>query len=150
MTAAILTFDYAQFLVYFPEFSAYTEPQLQLKWDTAIFYISDIGNCGAVQGEKRQYAIYLMMAHLIFINELVIAGQVPGQVDSATIDKVSVSLTPPPNPTEFQWWLNISPYGQQLAALLLANSVGGYYIGGSPVMGSFRWGNYGRRRGGCC
>lgn len=146
--SAVLTFDYAQFIEYFPQFNTYSEPELQLKWDTAIFYVSDIAHCGSVQGQKRQYAIYLMMAHLLYISELVISGNTSGVMESASIDKVSVSLQPPPGKTEFNWWLNSSPYGQQLAALLLANSVGGYSAGGSPVLGSFRWGNYGR--GGRC
>ncbi|OWK47571.1 hypothetical protein FRUB_01270 [Fimbriiglobus ruber] len=36
----------------------------------------------------------------------------------ATIDKISVTLEPPPAPNAWQYWLQSSPYGQQLLALL--------------------------------
>jgi hypothetical protein len=58
-------------------------------------------------------------------------------MQTANIDKVNVSLTPPPLKNQWQWWLSISPWGQQLWALLQVNSVGGHYIGGSPVLSGF-------------
>ena len=142
-----LTFDYATFTGQVPAYSNaadYPESTLQAYWDTAIFYISDVANSGSVTCEKRQYAINLMVAHLVFIAGLIAAGQVPGLVQNASIDKVSVTLTPPPLRNQWQWWLSLSPYGQQLYALLQVNSVGGYYIGGSPVLAGFRFGDFNR------
>ena len=150
--AAIVTFNYAQFIERFPEYSdttLYSQSILQGWWDIAIFYVSNIANCGTVQDDKRQYAIELMMAHLIFLSLLIAGGQVPGLVDAATIDKISVTLVKPPETNQWQWWLNISPYGQQLLALLQVNSVGGYYIGGAPIQAGFR-SNYFRRGRSCC
>lgn len=151
--ATPLTFDYDVFIAQVPAYSNitdYPEATLQAYWDTAIFYISDIVNCGSVTCEKRQYAINLMVAHLVYIAGLVATGQVPGLVQDATIDKVHVALTPPPLRNQWQWWLSLSPYGQQLYALLQVNSVGGYYIGGSPVLAGFRFGLYGRWGNGGC
>ena len=151
-TSPILTFNYAQFIALFPAYSdatAYPEATLQAFWNSAINYISDNANCGSLTGDDRQLAINLMTAHLVYISGLIAAGQVPGLMQNATIDKVSVGLTPPPIPNQFQWWLNVSPYGQQLLALLQAHSVGGYYIGGSPVLAGFRFGGVGRF-GNCC
>jgi hypothetical protein len=129
----ILTFDYAGFIAQIPAYSDptnYPESLLQQYWNGAINYVSDIGNFGAIQGTARQYALNLMTAHLIFISNLAQAGQVPGMITDATIDKVHVGLTPPPLPNQWQWWLDLSPYGQQLLAQLQTQSTGGFFIAG--------------------
>lgn len=152
MTSPILTFDYNQFIAYFPVYSnptTYPPATLQQWWDIAIFYISNNTYCGSLRGDARQYAIYLMMAHLIYLAGLAAQGQSPYILANATIDKVSVGLKPPPEKNQWQWWLNTSPYGMQLLALLQVKSVGGFYIGGSPVLAGFRFGTFGRG-GGCC
>jgi hypothetical protein len=135
----VLTFDYAIFIQQIPEYSnpiTYSQPILQGWWNIAINYISDL-NCGSLHGEKRQYAIDLMMAHLIYISNLIAEGTVPYLMQNSTIDKVTVGLTPPPLNNQYQWWLSVSPYGQQLLALLQAKSVGGFYIGGSAPRAAF-------------
>lgn len=136
----ILTFNYAQFIALVPAYSnpaKYSQATLQAFWNSAINYISDVGNFGSLQGDKRQYAINLMTAHLVYISDLTKSGTVPYLMQTSTIDKVSVGLTPPPLKNQFQWWLSVSPYGQQLLALLQINSVGGFYIGGSPQRAAF-------------
>lgn len=154
MSDSILTFDYASYIANptFQLYAAYAQPLLQLYWDNAIVYMSDVANCGNLQDEKREYAIQLLMSHLIFVTNIANtgtgagggagtgAGTVPFQMQSATIDKVSVSVTPPPNKNQFQWWLGTSPFGQMLLALLQIVSVGGNYYPGS-------FGRMGFRRG---
>lgn len=150
-TPAIISFNYGLFCEQIPLYSdptKYPEQEVQIYWNTATFYISNIGNCGSVQGDKRAYAINLMAAHLIYLAGLAAQGQVPGLMQDATIDKVHVALTPPPLSNQWQWWMSLSPYGQQLYALLQVNSVGGYYIGGQPNLIGFNAWGYGR--GGCC
>lgn len=127
---AILTFNYAQFIALIPAYSNptnYPEATLQAYWNSAINYVSD-ANFGDVQGDTRQYAINLMTAHLVYIAGLIATGTVPYLMQTANIDKVTVGLTPPPLKNQWQWWLSVSPYGQQLFALLQVNSVGGHYI----------------------
>lgn len=138
---AILTYDDALFRQQIPAYSSlvkYPEATLQTWWDTATCYISDVGNFGSLQGICRQKAINLMMAHLIYISNLTAAGTVPYVLNTATVDKVNVSTVPPPLKNQWGWWMSISPYGQQLWALLQVNSAGGFYIGGSPILTSFR------------
>lgn len=139
---AILTFDYDQFIALFPAYAnpiQYPQSLLQQYWNSATNYVSNIGNFGAVQGDKRQYAINLMTAHLVYISGLIAKNQVPGLVQEATIDKVHVSLTPPPLKNQWQWWLSVSPYGQQFLALMQANTAGGFYISsGSAPLSGFR------------
>lgn len=127
---ALLTFDYDAFIAQVPQYATIPEDTLQLYWNGAINYVSDIGNFGAVQGTTRQYALNWMTAHLIWISNVATANRVPGLVVGATVDKVNVTLAPPPLPNQWQWWLNLSPYGQQLLALLNAQSAGGFYAPG--------------------
>ena len=144
MNPVILTFDYALFISQCPQYSngtTYPQALLQTYWDIAINYVSNVGNYGALQGAARQYGLNLMVAHLAYLAGLIAIGQVPGLMQNATIDKVTVGLTPPPLKNQFQWWLSLTPYGQQLLALLQINSVGGFYIGGSPVLANFGYGN---------
>lgn len=139
--AAILTFDVVQFRIDYPEFTdpPYSDADLQRCWNTATCYISN-QNCGTLSGECRQLALNLMTAHLCTIANLAAsgAGQVSGLVQSATIDKISVSQTPPPLKSQWQWWLSTTIYGQQLFALLQARSVGGFYAPGLPETSAFR------------
>jgi hypothetical protein len=44
----------------------------------------------------------------------------------------------PPAANAWQYWLNTSPYGMQLLALLQAKGVGGLYVGGLPERDAFR------------
>jgi hypothetical protein len=150
MPYTLLTFDYALFQAQCPAFAnpvTYPEALMQMYWDIAINYITNVANWGALQGTTRQYAINLMVAHLAFLAGIIASGagntQVPGMMQTATIDKVTVGLTPPPLPNQFQWWLGLTPYGQMLLSLLQVNSVGGFYIGGSPVRAEMGYPGYG-------
>ncbi len=84
-----------------------------------------------------------MTAHLAKIGDMIASGEAPSIVNASTIDKISVTLTPPPAKNQFQWWLNTTPYGAQLLTLLSMAAVGGIYTGGSPERSAFR-GAYGR------
>lgn len=136
----IITFDVTAFRLMFPEFAdatAYPDAVLQMYWDWATGYVSDV-NYGWLNGANRALALNLLTAHLLQINGVIQSGQVPNLMQTATIDKVSVGLTPPPIPNQWQWWLNQSGYGQSLLALLQVQSVGGFWVGGSPQRAAFR------------
>lgn len=135
-----IEFDVDQFRQAFPEFSdpvQYPDATLQMYWDTATCFISD-NDYGCLSGACRRQAINLLTAHLCKISEAAQSGGLAGQTQSATIDKVSVSLTPPPNKSQYSWWLNQTPYGAQAEALLSTKAVGGLYIGGRPETSAFR------------
>jgi hypothetical protein len=142
---SILTYDDALFRQQIPAYAStaeYPEATLQAFWDSATCYMSDVGNFGVLQGSCRQNGLNLMTAHLVYISNLIARGQVPYVLGAATIDKVQITAVPPPLKNQWGWWMSVSPYGQQLWAMLQVNSVGGFYIGGSPVLSSFR--GYGR------
>lgn len=137
----LLTFDVASFRLQFPAFAdpvVFPDARLQMYWDMATAYVSDVGNYGWLQGTQRQLVLNMMTAHLTALSVIVAAGEVPGVVTSATIDKITVTLQAPPEPNQWQWWLNQTPYGQQMLALLKVLSAGGFYIGGSPQRAAFR------------
>lgn len=136
---ATIQFDQSFFQTSFPSLA--TTPDPITFWNTATLYVyNQTGGCyvGGMTLKQQAWAIYLMTAHLIAISNQIAAGGTSQLVQAATIDKVSVTLTPPPVKNQWQWWLNTTPYGQQLLSLLQLVSVGGYYVGGRPELAAFR------------
>ncbi len=143
---AAIYFDPAAFRTQFPAFQctpAVSNDTLQAYFDTATLYISN-PNCGnysrigGLSTAQRRQCLYLMTAHLTSISLMIAAGDTPGIVTGATVDKVSVTLEPPPAANQWQYWLQSTPYGQQLLALLSVVSAGGLYINPRPELGAFR------------
>jgi len=129
----------------FPETTQYLPARIQIFWDMATAYVSNrTGGCyiGGMNLPQQTQALNLMTAHLLYLSDQIQSGSTPGVMTGATIDKVTVTLEPPPAPNQWQWWLNQSPYGQQLLALLQVASVGGFYATSSvPGQAGFRFGN---------
>jgi hypothetical protein len=134
---AAVEFDINGFRAAYPAFAQTDPVALNMYWSTAGIYINpNIYNCTNVT-LLTQY-LNLMTAHLAALSCLIAAGEAPGFVTSATVDKVTVAIQPPPETNQFQWWLNLTPYGQQLLALLQVQAVGGFYAGGLPELSAFR------------
>ncbi len=133
------------FRALFPAYQNTPIQALQTYWDTATAYVSNRnGGCytGALSLSQQTLALNQMTAHLVYLSELIAAGNTPGVMTGATIDKVSVTLEPPPAMNQWQWWLNQSPYGQQLLALLKVASAGGFYVSSAvPGRAGFLFGN---------
>ncbi len=134
---ATIAFDVAAFRGQFPDFADTNVNILQAYWDIATNYASDQTPSCTSLAVQTQY-LNLMTAHIAALQCQIAAGETPGLTQAATVDKVSVTLTPPPERNQFQWWLNLTAYGQQLLALLQVQSVGGFYIGGSCEQRGFR------------
>ncbi len=137
---AVISFDVVAFRAQCPAFqdaTTYPNSILQGYWDAAICYISP-NDYGYLIGDCRLKAINLMTAHLTALSDKIASGETTGLMQSASIDKVSVTMTPPPIKSQWQWWLSLTPYGAQLLALLGAKSIGGMYVGGWPETSSFR------------
>jgi hypothetical protein len=143
-----INYNDSAFRALFPAYANtvfYTATTLQAWWDTATAYVSNCnGGCytGGMTLAQQTLALNQMTAHLVYLNNLIAAGSTPGVTVAATVDKVSVTLEPPPAPNQWQYWLQTSPYGQQLLALLQVASVGGIYAAsGVPGRAGFRFGN---------
>lgn len=135
-----IVFDVAAFRVSFPEFAnatTYPDATLEINWDIATCYISD-EDYGYLSTKCRTLALNLMTAHITKLSGLINAGKTPKFVQSSSIDKVSVTVVPPPAGDQFDWWANLTGYGSQLLALLKANIAGGFFVGGRREKSAFR------------
>jgi hypothetical protein len=143
------TFDSVAFRAQFPAFTSttkYPDEQLSGYFTMATMYIYP-KDWGGICGAQLQLALNLLTAHLTMLNQLILAGNTAGGlVTGATIDKVTVSLQQPANKDAWADWLNLTPYGKQLLALLRILSRGGGIVGGSPEGLAFR-GPFGVVRG---
>lgn len=142
-TENLITLDIAVFRAQFRAFAnpvEYPDGLLQMNFDAATSYISD-DNYGLIAGKTRQLALYQMTAHLIQLNNLIAdsGGEAIGITTNASVDKVRVSIVPPPfGNDQWAYWMNLTPYGAALLALLELQSVGGFYIGGEGELSGFR------------
>ena len=127
-----LTFDA------FRNAETHPDARLNAQYVMATCYVSNDANAGFLSTECRELALQLMLAHLLYLGDLIASGGNTGQIVGASEDGVSVSLTPPPNEGQFAWWLNTSPYGQQLNTMLENNTIGGVYLGSLPEQQGFR------------
>jgi len=125
------------FKLQFPEFNAIADGTVQLQLDTAQEYVSN-QDYGYITGNKRIYAINLVAAHLLKISLAIASGQPIQAVLSATEGAVTVNFVPPPVKNGWQWWLNATPYGQSLLAMLSAASAGGWYAGAASNRAGIR------------
>lgn len=131
--------DIASFRINFPAYASETDyPDVRLNSQYAIgkCYIAD--NDCTLPEECREYALQLMLAHLLNIQDSIVSGRPTQIVTSATEGSVSVSLSEPPNTDTWNYWLSSTPYGIQVLAMLSAASVGGFYVGGSEERRGFR------------
>lgn len=135
-----ITFDVAVFRAQFPAFASettYPDAVLGVVFDTAACYIST-DDFGRLTGDCRLRALNLMVAHLISISDLIAAGSTANFVVSSTVGSVTVTVQPSPSTSQWGWWLSITPYGQQLHALLSVSAVGGFLVGGLRERSAFR------------
>lgn len=133
---AEVSLSIAEFRQRFPAFSdttKYSDEFLTGCLDTAKLYISPNENCLVSDSQIKQL-IYLMTAHLAEINYSLMNGTSSsiggGQISSAHIGDVSVTKAIPNNKTDLDYWLNTTPYGMQLLALLSMLTGIGFYMGG--------------------
>lgn len=137
------TFDVTTFRMLYPAFAnptTFPDNYLTAQFGQAKTYITPYDNAWT-SGDLLQTALNLMTAHLVQINVILAAnGKTPtlGVLQSATIDKVTVSNVPPPIKNGWQYWLATTPYGQQLWALLKTAAGPGPYLGGLPERAGFR------------
>lgn len=134
-----IQFNLTAFRASFPCFQTLDPVEAEMYWGFATDFISNYPQwCICVKTQARY--LNLMTAHIAALAGTIAAGDTPGIVTNATIDKISVSLQPPPERNQWQYWLNQTPYGQQLLALLQVGAVGGIYAGGVPIRSAFRGG----------
>ena len=135
-----ITLDLTAFRAQYPQFTAVPDATIQAQFDLATCYVS-ADTYGDMTAACRTQALYLMTAHLLALSAIIASGNYTGQpgiVVSSRIGDVQVQLQPPPERGQWRWWLNLTPYGAQLIALLDAQSAGGFFVGGLPERAAFR------------
>ncbi len=139
--ASPIQYNDANFRALFPAFtstSAYPAITLSLYWGVATNYISQFPQFCDVNLSQQTLMLNQMTAHITQLNTMAATAQQAGIVTAAGVGAVNVSLQPPPEVNQWQWWLNQTPYGQQLLALQQVLTVGGFYIvDGVPARGMF-------------
>ena len=120
-------FTEQMFIAQFPEFCE--AENIELYINRALLYISPYS---AFCRDRKQYVVFLLTAHLLALQGNINNGENTGGLQtSASIDKVSVSVAPPPFSDGFEYWLNQTIYGQQLLAFFNMMAAVLNYIGGS-------------------
>ena len=122
----------AVFRAQFPVFqsqTAFPPDLIQNYWTTAATIVTN-NDYGILANQGGPNAMYLMTAHLTQLGVLIGNGETPAVQTGAGIDKINITLMPPPVKTQFQYWLSTTPYGQQLLALLQVAAIGGFYAPG--------------------
>lgn len=131
--------DIASFRINFPAYASetdYSDIRLNSQYAIGKCYIAD--NDCTLPEECREYALQLMLAHLLNIQDSITLGQPAQIITSASEGSVSVSLAEPPNSNTWTYWLSSSSYGLQLIAMLEVVSAGGFFVGGSEERRGFR------------
>ena len=135
-------FNVTAFRTLFPEFSSldqYPDARLSQYWDWATLRISPYDNW-LLCGDRLQYVLNLMTAHLARLSQETATGNDPGggMVQSATEGSVSVSMAIFQLRNAWQYWLMKTPYGQDLLALFEMLTASGFYFGGKPEGSAIR------------
>lgn len=129
-----MEFNLAQFRIFYTQFKDVTDGVVLAYSEMAKCYVS-LNSCGC-----DQVMWQLMVSHLIALSQSNQPGGSGGGIlSSATIDVTSISYQSAPiGNSAYKYWLNQTPYGTQLAALLSRCSTGGVYIGGRREGDAFR------------
>lgn len=137
---SLITLNVADFRAAFSAFAnstTFPDATIEAYFDVVPYYISN-EDYGVLNGDKRARALYLLTAHMITLSLQVQAGETPQIMQSSAIDKISISVMPPPVKNQWQFWLATTPYGMELWALLTAHTAGGFSVGGLPETSAFR------------
>lgn len=114
-----------------------TDAYVEIFWNAATCLVST-DTQGPLSAECRRHVLNLVTAHLITLSASAQAGMQPGFIVSGSIDKISVTVQPPPSRTAFQFLLMQTPYGVEAFTILSLSVAGGFYEGGFNELGSFR------------
>lgn len=135
----LIPLNIAEFRTSFPLYAvvaSYPDSLLNAKYENGKCFVAD--NDCTMPEACREYALQLMLAHLLNLRDRVNAGASTQIVTSASEGAVSVSLVAPPTESTWSYWISSSPYGIELLSMLTSQSVGGIYVGGSDERRGFR------------
>lgn len=141
MTVPAYFYNDTQFRTAFPAFAdptAYPQSTLSMYFDTSGLYVANSNFGFLAAAGATLHCLYLLTAHLAQLGTQIAAGNSGGVIINATIDKITVGLQEAVLHNQWQYWLQSTPYGMQLLALLQVQSVGGFYVPGGIGRSGFR------------
>ena len=121
--------EYTQqvFISQFPEFT--NTDNVELYINRALLYFER--HCWFC-AKRKQYAVFLIAAHLLALQDNIGNGENSGGLQTgASIDKVSVSIAPPPFSDASDYFFNQTVYGQELLAFFDTIATLPKFIGGT-------------------
>lgn len=130
-------FPLESFLARFPEFDnseKYPIANLQNYGDRAMMHITHSVPGMPMVGHYREYALFLMTAHLITLDAQDDTddpgSSLAGTPFKATVGSVSIEATKPNsfNSDDWNYWLNQTKYGRELLAYLDTQCAPGIFI----------------------
>lgn len=123
----IVDFDYEEFIQEYPEFSTFTQTQLQNFFDIATGILNNTYSTPVCDKDKLKRMLYLLTAHIAFLHKRGMG--VVGVLSGATEGSVSTNFAVPTNQNA-QWYLQ-SGYGQLFWQMSLPYRLGKYvaYVG---------------------
>ena len=130
--------DFEAFRMMFPVFGddkKYPDDFLEMWADASSLHLR---KGWSLSGKTYDYALNLMMAHLIYTSGKAAENNGSGMVSSASEGSVSVSFATPTTKNGWEFWLASSPYGLQLWVLLKQLGSGGQVVGGLPERAAVR------------
>lgn len=109
---------YETFISDFPEFATVSQAEYSRIYKRAnVLFFSD-----APATAINLLACELLIAHMIYLQKKTNTGQrglrIGGFVQSASVQDVSVSVSAMPTKDNLQYWLSLSPYGQELLGMI--------------------------------
>lgn len=128
------TFPLAKFRALFPQYDEVPDDTVEAQAEMAWCFAQGRGcSCSSQMW-------LLLTAHLLAVaaNMADNGGAVAGVVTSTSIGKISVSFAAPPAGSDWSYWLQLSPYGQQFLALYQVCSSAPAYVGGRQERAGFR------------
>lgn len=156
--------DVDKFLGWFYEFndsSQWPVKMIEVCAKRARMYVTVNAQCDQLDGDDREYARALIVAHLLVLMKKAqtqtqqqaggssggiaggsssSVGQLGGNgiLTSASVGGVSVSMTIPQSQNAYEFWLNQTPYGIEFQAFMSSHVPVGVYSNGDDIRGCLR------------
>jgi len=105
--AAAVTFDYATWLLRYPEFAAVSQPLAQEYFNEATLYLRNDGGSPVSTDALQLTLLGMLTAHIAWLNQVAngaVVNPLPGVITGATEGSVSVQVTPLDGSPNVAWY----------------------------------------------
>jgi hypothetical protein len=132
-------FDYAQFIIDYPEFVGYSSPTaVTATFNNLAVVIGQAVSALFCDDSEQYYFSTLTLAHILTCRMLGLPGR------PASVGQGSENITFELNSSEWAQWWNKTVYGQEISQVMREYLMGGHYIsnGQIPYNGDAMQGTY--------